>query len=519
MSSTRNPFTRDRFAHEQLASEIDFSPDDGPSVGHWRDFCEKVFGWDTFAQRHRDFWNWADQVEYGEPLRPFIGVWPRGGAKSSSVQAMIAYLGAKRAIRYVLYVSGTQDQADKHVQEVSSALSQDYLEENFPDLTQKAVDKYGKTVGWRRDRLATKSGLTIDALGLDTSARGIKFEQQRPDLIVFDDLDEEHDSTITTDNKETKLTRKVLGTGTSATKVVGVQNLIIPDGIFARIVSGDADYLVEAEISGPEPAVEDLEYEQVETEGGYRYKIIGGEPTWQGQDLSDCEQIINQQGPTTFKLECQHEVSANADGMFSHIKYRRCSQEDVPWGKLERIVIWMDPAVTSSDRADCQALQLSAFGDDFEDPATDVVYHLYSYEQQGSPHEIMQRAIMKAVEYGADKVGVETDQGGETWQDTFERAWETLVEDPEIEQIDEHTQKPAYDEDKASKGYGSKRSRGQQMLSAYERGDVVHVRGTHQTLESALNRFDPPDGTPFDLVDATFWSWNDLTDRPTFSFS
>lgn len=519
MSSTVNPFGRDRFAHEQLASEIDFSPDEGPEVGSWREFCKKVFGWDTFAPRHRQMWRWAEEVEYGQPLRPFIGVWPRGGGKSSSVQGIIAYLGAKRAIRYVLYVSATQDQADKHVEEVSSTLSQDYLEENFPDLTQKAVDKYGKTVGWRRDRLATRSGLTIDALGLDTAARGIKFEEQRPDLIIFDDLDKQTDSSLTTDKKEDKLTRKVLGTGTAATKVVGVQNLIIPDGIFARIVNGDADYLVEAEISGPVPAVEDLEYEQVEVDGGYRYKVTGGTPTWEGQDLDDVEEIINQQGPSNFKLECQHEVSAQADGMFSHINYRRCSREDVPWGELERIVIWMDPAVTSSDRADCQALQLSAYGPDYEDPATNAVYDMYSYEQQGSPHEIMQRAILKAVEYGADKVGVETDQGGETWRDTFQRAWETLVEDPEIEQVDEFTQKPAYDEDKASKGYGSKRSRGQQMLSAYERGDVIHVRGTHQTLEAALNRFDPPDGAPFDLVDAKFWSWNDLTDRPVISFS
>jgi hypothetical protein len=46
------------------------------------------------------------------------------------------------------------------------------------------------------------------------------------------------------------------------------------------------------------------------------------------------------------------------------------------------------------------------------------------------------------------------------------------------------------------------------MLSAYERGQFVHVIGTHETLERALRRF--PKTKPFDLTDASFWSWHDL---------
>lgn len=500
---------------EEFADQVD--PSQRPETGPWEEWVPRVFGWTNFADRHKDIWDWAWEVRYDEPQRPFIGIWPRGGGKSASAHALVCSLGARRSVKYVLYVSASQDQADRHVGEIADMLNNEYLEEHDPLLTERKLNKYGQAVAWRRDRLATASGLTVDALGLDVSARGIKFEDRRPDLIIIDDIDKGDDTIVTTESKEQKLTRKILQTGTANTKVIGLQNLILADGIFARIAKGDADYLLNAEVSGPIPAIEGLEYEQRSTEDGYKYVITGGNPTWGGQDVEDCERLINRVGPSQFKIECQHDVKVQQDGMFDHLTYLRCDPEDVPWGELERIVGWLDPAVTNTDKSDCQAMQFDALGPDPNGGERTVIYRLYSYEQQGSPRDLMQRALKKAVEYGADKVGVETDQGGDTWQDTFERAWQELVEDPNVE-IDEWTPCPAYDEDKAGRGYGSKRSRGQQMVSAYERGDVIHVRGTHQVLEDALNRFDPPNGKPLDLVDAAFWAWNDLSSQVHFTF-
>jgi hypothetical protein len=47
------------------------------------------------------------------------------------------------------------------------------------------------------------------------------------------------------------------------------------------------------------------------------------------------------------------------------------------------------------------------------------------------------------------------------------------------------------------------------MLAAYERGKIVHVLGTRTLLERALRRF--PLAKPFDLTDAGYWAWDDLT--------
>ena len=69
-------------------------------------------------------------------------------------------------------------------------------------------------------------------------------------------------------------------------------------------------------------------------------------------------------------------------------------------------------------------------------------------------------------------------------------------------------QVPRFRSDKAGAGHGPKAHRAGQMLADYERAAIVHVVGTHETLERALRRF--PRTKPLDLVDASYWSWRDL---------
>jgi len=73
-------------------------------------------------------------------------------------------------------------------------LESDNVEQWDESLSSRKLGKYGHSKGWRRERLRTASGLTIDALGLDTGTRGAKIENQRPDFIIFDDVDEKFDT-------------------------------------------------------------------------------------------------------------------------------------------------------------------------------------------------------------------------------------------------------------------------------------------------------------------------------------
>ena len=188
----------------------------------------------------------------------------------------------------------------------------------------------------------------------------------------------------------------------------------------------------------------------------------------------------------------------------------------------------------------------------------------------------MKKAIEKVIDLKADTLGIETNQGGDTWKPTFQQAWDSLIEKPFAEikmtanarvdvrgmvtdalkeelkaigidmgianrsDVDEDmwvfgdlylgsdgkslliyegrptisalTRKPILKFAKAGSSTGGKVHRNGQMLADYELNRITHVRGTHMVLEKALNRF--PMFEPDDLADAAYWSWKHLLNRP-----
>lgn len=449
-----------------------------------------------FGDHHRQFWAWLWAIEAGVRPDAFFGVWSRGGAKSTSAELGVVALGARDRRRYGWYVSETQDQADEHVgTNIASMLESRAMEQYYPDMADRHVGKYGASKGWRRNRLRTRAGFTIDALGLDVAARGMKLEEQRPDFIVLDDVDGELDTPTTTEKKIAIITRKLLPAGAPDLAVLGIQNLVIERGVFGRVIDGSADFLRRRIVSGPIPAVRDLEVQQ--TEDGY--VVTGGTPTWAGQDLETVEEQINDWGLSAFLAEAQHEVEAPAGGLFDHLEFKRIAEEEIDPNTLLMTVVWVDPAVTDKDGSDSHGIQADSLRND------GIILRRYSWEQRSTPRQTLKRALLKALELGAAWVGVETDQGGDTWQDVYAVAWDSLVKDGSVPA---HTHRPAFREEKAGAGYGNKVHRAQQMLVDYERGRIVHVMGTHMVLERALRRF--PKSKPFDMVDAAYWSWRDL---------
>jgi hypothetical protein len=270
-----------------------------------------------FADRHVAFWDHVWSVQLGRPARAFIGIWPRDGGKSTSAELATAALGLRGVRKYALYVRMTQVQADKSVANIAALLESKAVERHYPAHADREVNKYGNSKGWRRERLRTAGGFTVDAVGLDTAVRGLKVEEQRPDLIIFDDIDEQDDSAATTAHKINVLTKSVLPAGSDDLCVIGIQNLIIADGVFSRLEDGRADFLTDRVMSGPHPAIRGLEWEwQEDPETGTRVPIItSGEPTWLGQDVAKCQKLMQTIGPSAFEKECQHEVRDISDAL------------------------------------------------------------------------------------------------------------------------------------------------------------------------------------------------------------
>lgn len=449
-----------------------------------------------FAPRHHALWSWAWAIGPDDHPRPFVAIWPRGGAKSTTAELATVMLGARGVRRYAVYVCETQEQADDHVGTIAALLESAALADAYPAMADRLLGKYGASKGWRRNRVRTASGFTVDAIGLDTATRGVKMEDARPDLLILDDIDGGLDSPATTARKIKTLTRALLPAGASNMAVLAVQNQILADGVFAQLADGRADFLTERIVSGPHPAVLNLATNQrQQPDGRFRHEVVGGDATWAGQSLAICERQINEWGLTAFLSEAQHQVQEAAGGMFDHLDYRHCAQTEVP--ALLRTTVWCDPAVTTTDDSDCMAIQADGLA------AKGIIYRLYSWEAKDTPEGALARAILKAVELGSLTVGVETDQGGDTWESVYKRAVDALREGGKLT-----GPAPRFRSAKAGQGYGPKAHRASQMLPDYERGEIVHVIGTHGALERGLRRF--PKVKPFDLTDAAFWSWADL---------
>jgi predicted phage terminase large subunit-like protein len=286
------------------------------------------------AERHTRLWEWFCSLGSGNAIDPRIEVWPRGGAKSTTVELAVTYIGWMLFRRYVLYVSGTQEQADKHVGSIAA-----FFERVGVD---RALTKYGNSKGWRRNQLRCANGFNVEALGLDTAARGIKLDEFRPDLLIFDDIDDEADTSKAVDKKIRAITRTIIPAGTENVAVLGVQNLVHEDGVFSRLVDGRADFLHHRDVPPVEVAIEGLEVEPyIDPKTNKKlYRITAGTPTWEGQSIRVCEAQINSQGLQAFRRESQHEVRGAAGYFFDETAFRYCKPSEIPTEKLRLCRAW-----------------------------------------------------------------------------------------------------------------------------------------------------------------------------------
>src|SRR5262245_38827312 len=228
---------------------------------------------------HREFWDWLWQIECGLPhpeYDAFFCIWPRRGGKTTSGQLAIAVLGALKKRRYGWLLSRTQAQANQKLLTVRQAIGKmgSAFLASYPHMA-KARTEDGYNLGWTTQRLICGDDddrFIVESIGLDTAVRGANIEFQRPDFIMPDDIDSLHDSPYVIEKNIETLTKSILLAGSSDKVVLGLQNLIHQDSIFAQIADGRARFLTNRYVSGPVPALEgDFKYEEVETESGRRF--------------------------------------------------------------------------------------------------------------------------------------------------------------------------------------------------------------------------------------------------------
>ena len=181
----------------------------------------------------------------------------------------------------------------------------------------RKLNPFGTAKGWKKSRLQTANGFNVVAFGLDVAARGTKIDNYRPDLIIFDDIDNEHDTPMAIQKKIDRITKSIIPAGSSDAAILFIQNLIHEDGVVGQLYTGKADFCQNRKVF-MEPAVIGMKYEVgIDHKLGInKYMITGGTASWEGQSLETCQKQMDEWGLRAFLTEAQHEVLSNAGTFF-----------------------------------------------------------------------------------------------------------------------------------------------------------------------------------------------------------
>ncbi len=186
------------------------------------------------------------------------------------------------------------------------------------------------------------------------------------------------------------------------------------------------------------------------------------------------------------RQELDAEIVEDLEGaLWSHAAFD-AARVGHPPDHLERIVIAIDPAVTSHSKSDETGLVVAARG------ADGTFYVLADASGQMSPECWARRAISLRDEWDADLIIGEVNEGG----DLIERM--VRLADPYV----------SY---KGVRAIKAKAVRAFPVAALYERGVVHHV-GLHAALEDQMCKFTGHglmDGSP-DRVDALVWAMTEL---------
>lgn len=471
-----------------------------PMPDTWLERVQSLFAdyfWNEFSEPHEALWQWVDSIEARKTVRPFVGIWPRNRGKSSSAEAAVAYCGILDTRTYCMYVSGTQEQADKHVATIARMLESGNVAKHKPDVGKPKVSSNGNRQ-WNRKILTTSTGYTVEAVGLDKAVRGQKIDWARPDLIVFDDVDERHDSEATRAKKQEIITDSIIPAGASHCAVLFMQNLIHSDSIASALAkrpneTGAAQFLLDRIVSGPFAAVEGLEYEQRQMGDVWRWVITAGRSLWNGYGIDVCENEINRVGPNAYLRESQNEVDGdepNALMSAADFDRTRITPERVP--DLARIAVAVDPPGGATECGIVVGGKARINGN----------WHGYVLEdattEKGVKPEAWALAVLKAYHrHKADVIFVERNYGGDMVASTIRQ---TKWVDSEGDVIVDGSQ-ISIQEVVATRG---KMVRAEPVATVYQQGRGHNV-GHFPAMEKEWRQYVPGESDSPNRLDACVW--------------
>lgn len=273
------------------------------------------------APHQEDYWNWIRSLRRREPVASsHVACWARGGGKTTTVTRGFAYVADHLTRDYCLIVCNEQSKADEMIVNLAKLMEQMGVK--------PAVSRERQQRGWTHNTLRASNGFNAAGFGYDTTIRGSLFDFVRPDWIHLDDIHSLKDSIQMLEKKRDILTKSVLPALAAYGAVSFTQNKIDENSEMARMIDGRADYLLDRNKVVEIPALYNAEYESVMEGTTKKWFIMSGTPSWEGQGIAECQQLLNKIGYESFRTECQHETGLEiANQRFDNEKLQSVKNE------------------------------------------------------------------------------------------------------------------------------------------------------------------------------------------------
>lgn len=281
---------------------------------------------------HRDLYEaFSTSLFYNENVARAA---PRGSAKSTVVGVvLLAWIGIYRLRRFVIYISNTSTQAEG----LLSALQQEF------ETNERLIWLYGdlRSKYWNKHDFVTTTGVRFVAKGQGVRIRGLRHNENRPDLLLFDDL--ENDDEVINPLQRDKLKKWFLSAAMSGIDPEGgiawyVGTILHPDSLLNNIINH-------------QPPFEDWNV------GLYRAIQDDGTSFWPSRfPMRWLEQKRLELGTFVFNQEYQNEPIVDGTRLCppSYIRPIDTSVELPMEGRITFMAV--DPAISKAETADKTAI-------------------------------------------------------------------------------------------------------------------------------------------------------------------
>lgn len=404
---------------------------------------------------------------------------PRSHAKSTMITlAHVLHQAAYKKRRFILVIGDNTENADTHLGNVQKELLEnEALLTDFPHLRLPEMGDYRKKkVKRRASDFITSGGTRFISRGAGKPLRGLRDGNQRPDLIVVDDL--ENDASVETPRQRAKLLnwfQKALSNlfGGDNGQLIIVGTILHRESLLSWLLSE----------AGPTVYAKRL----------YRAIQDDGTALWPANwSLEKLAVKLDEVKSRAFATEYLNDPAEDDAVLFKPewIDTRRIQAErgltpDQVIGllpPLDRIVVSLDPSTSANGERDACGINVSArAGTEF--------FVLADLTLNGSPATWSRRALDAYRDWGADEIVAEQNQGGAMVTSTLKAELRDGERLPPVRLVH------------ASRG---KQVRAEPVAVEYERGNVRHV-GMHGALEIEQSTWVPGMPSP-NRLDALVWS-------------